>query len=48
MLGIEREVMWELDKELSRGSGVENALVEQLFQSRETMGMGDVGIQQSS
>ena len=51
MLGVEGEVVvgkdkiCELEEDSSRWLGVGRALVQEMFQGREAMGVGDVGVQ---
>ena len=50
MSGVEGEIvvgkdkLCELEEELSGWLGVGRALVQEMFQGREAMGMGDVGV----
>ena len=51
MSGVEGEIdvgkdkFCELEEESNRWLGVGRALVQEIFQGREAMGMGDVGVQ---
>ena len=51
MSGVEGEIVvgkdkfCELEEESSRGLGVGRALVQEMFQGREAMGVGYVGVQ---
>ena len=50
MMGVEGEVVMDKDKlcglveEMSGWLGVDRVLVQEMFQGREIMGMGDVGV----